>query len=400
MRIGFDISQTGLEKAGCGHYADSLIRQLADLDRVNPYILYPLFGDAYCDPPLDETTIHIERPGWERGPVQKSAEAAREFWSNPPEDFEKRLGEPDIVHSNNFFCPLALKRARLIYTLYDLAFLEYPDLTTEQNRVQVFNGVFNASMAADHIIAISQSTRDHFLRVFPHVDPERVTVIHPGSRFSADTPAVARPAALDHLQPDSFWLSVGTVEPRKNHRRLLEAYALLKRRLGQTPPLVLAGAKGWLMEGFDKVAENLGVLHDVIVPGYVDDIALQWLYQNCTAFCYPSLFEGFGLPVLEAMTLGAAVVASNVSSIPEIVGDTAPMVDPQSAESIYAAMADLQENPQRRGLMRERMRQRARQFSWAEAGRKVLEVYRRVGSMAPGNARKLERGGVLEQKVL
>jgi glycosyltransferase involved in cell wall biosynthesis len=382
MRIGFDISQTGAQKAGCGYFADSLIRQLAEMDSTNQYVLYPLFGDAWCDPPLDQTTTHIDRPGWGRGPVQKSAEAAREFWANPPEDFERQLGPVDLIHSNNFYCPTELKRTKLVYTLYDLAFLDYPDLYTEQNRIHVFNGVFNAAVSADFIIAISRSTRDHFLRVFPHYPADRIGVVHPASRFLSDGAPVERPIALDRLKPGAFWLSVGTIEPRKNHRRLLEAYALLKRRIGHAPPLVFAGAQGWLMEGFDKVAENLGIGHDIILLGYVEDRSLRWLYQNCLGFCYPSLFEGFGLPVLEAMTLGAPVIASNVSSLPEIVGDAAPLVDPDSAESIAAAMGDLQEDPQKRETIRRYQQQRASLFSWRSAARGVLDIYQQVVAQA------------------
>jgi glycosyltransferase involved in cell wall biosynthesis len=132
------------------------------------------------------------------------------------------------------------------------------------------------------------------------------------------------------------------------------------------------------MEGFDKVAENLGINHDIITVGYVEDRALRWLYQNCMALCYPSLFEGFGLPVLEAMTLGAPVIVSNASSLPEIVGDDAPLVDPSSAESIASAMAELQENPDRRETIRRRLQQRATLFSWRSTARGVLEIYQQV----------------------
>jgi glycosyltransferase involved in cell wall biosynthesis len=378
MRIGFDISQTGTDKAGCGYFADGLIHELAEIDSTNQYVLYPLFGDAWCDPPLDEMTTHIERPGWGRGPVPKSAEAARDFWANTPDDFERQLGQVDLIHSNNFYCPTVLTRTKLVYTLYDLAFLDHPDLTTEQNRIHVFNGVFNAAVLADFIIAISHSTRDHFLRIFPHYPPEKIAVVYPASRFAPNSPPVQRPAAFDRLRPGQFWLTVGTIEPRKNHRRLLEAYALLKRRRPDTPPLVLAGAHGWLMEGFDKVAENLGIAHDVVILGYVEDRALQWLYENCMAFCYPSLFEGFGLPVLEAMTLGVPVVSSNASSLPEIVGDAAPLFDPGSAESIASAMADLQEHPQKRESIRQNVQKRALLFSWDTSARSVLDIYRRV----------------------
>jgi hypothetical protein len=147
LRIGFDISQTGELKAGCGYVADSLIRQLAEIDSVNEYILYPAFGDAFCDPVLGASTVQLERPHWRRGPLHKTTELARDFWNTPPDDFEEQLGRPDVIHSNNFYCPMPLAHARLVYTLYDLAFVDHPELTTERNRTHVFSGVFNPASA-------------------------------------------------------------------------------------------------------------------------------------------------------------------------------------------------------------------------------------------------------------
>ncbi len=375
LRIGFDISQTGDLKAGCGFVADSLIRELAQIDHANAYTLYPAFGDAYSDPTLDATTIHLDRPHWRRGPTQKTTELARDFWNTPPSDFEDRLGNPDLIHSNNFYCPMPLHHARLIYTLYDLAFVDYPDLATERNRTHVFTGVFNASLTADYIVSISRFSRDHFLRIFPHYPAERIVVIHPGSRFTPSPTPLTRPASLDAFEPNHFWLGVGTIEPRKNQRRLVEAYARLKAAMGQTHPLILAGAKGWLMDDFDKLIEDLGLQKDVIKLGYVDDAELHWLYQNCFALCYPSLFEGFGLPVLEAMTLGAPVIASNSSSLPEIVGDSSPLVDPLDVEDIAGAMIAMQRDPDRRAVLRERSLAQAAKFNWPSAARRVFELY-------------------------
>ena len=258
MKIGFDISQTGAGKAGCGYVADTLIRELAEIDSANQYILYPTFGEAYCDPVEGTKTIQLDRPRFKRGIAHKTAEIARVFWASPPEDFERELGCPDIIHSNNFYCPATPTKAKLIYTLYDLAFLDHPELTTEQNRTAVFNGAFNASLFADWIISISHYSKQHFLSVFPHYPAERIEVIHPGSRFTPQTQRVERPESLEMLEAGRFWVSVGTLEPRKNHRRLAQAYALLKSRVGNTFPLVLAGARGWLMEGLRRSWKSWG----------------------------------------------------------------------------------------------------------------------------------------------
>ncbi len=374
MRIGFDISQTGAGKAGCGYFADSLIQHLSDIDRENHYILYPTFGDFFWDPNWRKSTRRISSPKFSRGEGHASLERAQAFWTAPPNDLEARLDKPDIVHSNNFFCPRGLKTARLVYTLYDLSFLEHPEWHTEENRCGCFSGVFNASLYADLIISISESSRRHFLDVFPHFPPERIVVVHLASRFSPD-PGLPRPASLTSIEPERFWLSVGTIEPRKNHLRLLEAYAELKKMGKAAFPLVLAGGAGWLMRDFRAAMQRMKLEDDVIMPGYLDNSALQWLYQNCYALVYPSLFEGFGLPVLEAMSLGAPVISSNTTSIPEIVGDAGILVNPLNVEEISGAMLKLHEDGSLRRSLGERGIQRARLFSWETAARKVLECY-------------------------
>jgi len=377
MKIGFDISQTGKEKAGCGYFADSLVRHLAEIDRENHYLLYPTFGDSFWDPDWPSGTCRIRQPNFRYLQGHRTLEAARFFWNHPPEDFETILGNPDIIHANNFYCPRGLRKARLVYTLYDLSFLAHPEWTTEQNRTACFRGVFNASLYADLIISISHYSRNHFLEVFPHYPADRIMVIHPASRFSGKTEA-PRAEKFQFLQPNQFWLTVGVLEPRKNHLGLLRAYAMLKAAQGTMLPLVLAGAKGWLMDHFEKELDTLNLRSDTTLLGYVDDAALQWLYQNCYAFLYPSFFEGFGLPVLEAMSLGAPVIASNVSSIPEIVGSAGIMVDLHDQGALYEAMRKIFADPGFRLNLKEKAIHQASQFSWKSAASRVLECYHEV----------------------
>ena len=375
MRIGFDISQTGRGKAGCGYFADSIIQQLARIDSQNEYILYPTFGNVFWDPEWKSSTRRIDHPKFRRCEGHATLDKAQAFWSNQPEDLETSLGKPDIIHSNNFFCPHGLKSARLVYTLYDLSFLDHPEWHTEENRLGCFQGVFNACLYADMIVSISEHSRKHFLEIFPHFPPQRIAVVHLASRFSRK-PDLARPASLSSLKPGEFWLTVGTLEPRKNQLGLLRAYARLKSSLPKTFPLVMAGGRGWLMEDLHRTVADLGLAEDIIIPGYLDDPALQWLYQNCYAMVYPSLFEGFGLPVLEAMSLGAPVISSDVTSIPEIVGDAAILVNPLAEEDIFSAMLRLSESNGLRVSLVERGREQAKKFSWEAATRGILECYR------------------------
>jgi glycosyltransferase involved in cell wall biosynthesis len=377
MRIGFDVSQTGSDKAGCGYFADSLVQHLARIDTENSYVLYPTFGDFYWDPDWPWSTRQIDRPNLARGLGHTTFEAARLFWRKPPQDWETQLGNPDIIHSNNFFCPSGLRKARLVYTLHDLGFLEHPEWTTEENRICCFTGVFNASLFADLIIAVSEHSRRDFLDTFPHYPADHVEVVYEASRFTAPS-TLSRPQVLAPLQAEEFWLTVSTLEPRKNHTRLLEAYSKLKALLGSTFPLVLAGGKGWLMEGLDATIDEMGLQRDVVLLGYVDDCALRWLYQNCYAFLYPSLFEGFGLPVVEAMTLGAPVICSDSTSLPEIVGGAGVLVDPYDADEIFRAMTEVSLSRERRHTLKEAALRRAKRFSWTRTAVRVLDLYQEV----------------------
>ena len=372
MKIGFDVSQTGSGKAGCGYLAEGLIRALAALDSGNEFFLYPAFGDVFWDPLCAKAAYSTSHPSFHRLAPPASFAESQEFSRHPGPGFEARLGHPDVVHSNNFFCPRGLRHARLVYTLHDLSFLVDPAWSTEANRVGCLDGVFRAAISADCISANSEFTRRHFLEVFPHYPPERTAVVYPASRYggAGDSPAPNtqdRPKACPTLAPENFWLSVGSLEPRKNHRRLLEAYA----RSGSTLPLVLAGGQGWLMDDF---APPPGVL----CTGYVSDRELEWLYRNCFAMLYPSLFEGFGMPVLEALSVGAPVICSNTSSLPEVAGESALLVDPLDPAAIAAAMARLASGEVSRESLRAAGPRQARRFSWDASARKLLEIYAQV----------------------
>jgi glycosyltransferase involved in cell wall biosynthesis len=369
VRIGYDISQTGAGKAGCGYYADGLIRAVEALGgglggRPYDYVLYPAFGDVFWDPQCATATFSTERTQFRRLKAPASFEESQRFWASPGPDFEARIGAPDIVHANNFFCPRGLQHARLIYTLYDLSFLAEPAWSTEANRVGCLDGVFRAAVTADWVVAISEHSRRHFLEVFPHFSAERTQLIYPGSRYRMEAAAPARPERLGHLAAGGFWLSVGSIEPRKNQRRLMEAYG----RSGSALPLVLAGGKGWLMD-------DLQPPKGVELTGYVSDAELEWLYRNCYAFLYPSLFEGFGMPVLEALSLGAAVICSDTTSLPEVAGEAALLVDPLEPAAIAEAMRRM---PEAREALRAAGPSQAARFSWERSARQLLELYEAV----------------------
>jgi glycosyltransferase involved in cell wall biosynthesis len=387
MKLGFDVSQTGADKAGCGVVADNLVRLLPDLLPEDEIVLYPTFGDLYWDDRWEQDTVCPARANVRRGFHHTSHEAARSFWHQPPADLDTVLGQPDLIHSNNFFCPTGLRQARLVYTLHDLNFLEHPGWSDEANRIGCFAGVFNAALHADFVVAVSEFSRRHFLSIFPHYPADRTAVAHLASRFtgteSANAETGAPPERLARLTAGAFWLAVGTIEPRKNYDGLARAYARLRAVLPETPPLVIAGKTGWLMQHFPALLAELGISRHVILLGYVGDDELHWLYRHCFAVVYPTFWEGFGLPVIEALQHGVPVISSNVSSIPEVLGDAGLLIDPHDITSLVTAMRTLAVTPGLREQLVERAGRQAARFSWQKTARQVADIYRDVLARPP-----------------
>ncbi len=386
MRIGFDVSQTGAGKAGCGYFADGLIRSLAEIDTDNDYVLYPTFGDFFWDPKWRrDTWLGDGHPNMTRGVSQSSIEDMHAFWGNPPDDWETALGDPDIIHTNNFFCPIGLEKAKLVYTLYDLGFLENPEWTTEENRVGCFNGVFNASIHADQVIAISEHSRRHFLEHFPHYPEDRVSVVYPASRFD-ESSTDKRPTECD-VRSGEFWLHVGTIEPRKNLLFLFDVLAEQKQKVGTIAPIVLAGGEGWLMDDLDREIASRGLKDDVIQLGYVSDEEVAWLYRNCIALLFPSHFEGFGMPILEAMSLGAVPIACQSSSIPEITEGAGVLVPSGDRDAFQTSMIEMVSNRETRKQRKKHCVKRAGEFSWRKSATQLLAIYNDLAGTTADNRR-------------
>jgi glycosyltransferase involved in cell wall biosynthesis len=377
MKIGFDISQTGNNKAGCGYFADSLILALTGMDHENQYLLYPHFGTGFFDPEAEKTARNISLTNVSRIIIGKEPSEVLKFWSNLSLGDENIVGSPDVVHANNYSCP-KFSRAKVVYTLHDLNFLRFPQFSTEHNRRVCFNGVFDSAVYSDFIISISNYSRERYLELFPNYPPDRIKVVHPGNRIKREFLKNNGSGALIGLQPERYWLSVGILEPRKNLRRMLKAYSDFKKEADNDFPLVLAGGKGWLEDDLEAHISGLNLSSDVKILGYVSDEDLAWLYKNCFAFLYPSCYEGFGMPVLEAMAMGAAVIASGTTSLPEVGGNAACYVDPFDTRSITEAFIRLSESPEYRFELQRLSIKQACKFSWEKSAEEVLEVYEKI----------------------
>jgi glycosyltransferase involved in cell wall biosynthesis len=214
------------------------------------------------------------------------------------------------------------------------------------------------------------------------VDVSRVVVVYPGvePRFQRVQDRQALDAVRQRYNlPDHFALGLGTLQPRKNLGRLIEAYAGVREELGSELHLVIAGGAGWMYESvFRRVAE-LGLQNLVSFPGYIADEDLPTLYSLADLFVFPSLYEGFGLPVLEAMACGTPVVTSAVSSLPEVAGDAALLVDPLDTQALAEAMRRALDDTRLRSEMVQKGLEQARRFTWAVSARQLMEIYHRLG---------------------
>ena len=376
MRIGFDVSQTADSMAGCGVFAAELFKALITEGLDDTFIPYPVFSGyrsaAYRQalrPEVPNVDARLHDLDWA---------AVNAGWDQTDRRHQF-LGEPDIVHSNSFGCPSDLG-VPLVYTVYDLSPVEHPEFHTEANRLACFNGLFEASVQADHFLAISKFSRDRFLHWFPHVAASDVTIVYPAARFTAVGDDGDAREVLDRLGlvSGSFWLAVGTVEPRKNYGTLIDAYARLVAERPDSLPLCIVGQAGWKETPVGQRALELGLADRVTVTGFLPDEDLAVLYRHTFGLVFPSHYEGFGLPVIEALASGAPVIASRTSSLPEVVGDAGLLVAPDDPEALTAAMRRLSDDGSLRARLKDASLTQAAEFSWQGAARRTLDVYHHV----------------------
>ncbi|HVS16212.1 MAG TPA: glycosyltransferase family 1 protein [Thermoanaerobaculia bacterium] len=354
MRIGIDIGKALGALDGIGRYTRGLLVGLGELEASLPaaerveYRLYPLFR---CDVVVERESLLP--PG------------ARGF------SFAERAapvpGEVDLFHATAWAVPAAW-RGPLALTLYDLTFLTLPATHTAENRAHCSVGLARALARGGALCAISESVGAEARAL--GVAEERVALAPPGvdARFAPQSAEAIERACRELGVEGSYVLSIGTHEPRKNLAGLLEAWRLLPEALRGRHRLVLAGAAGWAgapgEEPLARAVERLGLDAEVRRLGAVADRLLPGLYAGASAFVYPSLGEGFGLPPLEAMACGVPVVASDRPAIPEAVGDAAELCDPTSPQRLAAAIARVLDDPERAEEMRVAGRERARRFTW------------------------------------
>lgn len=291
---------------------------------------------------------------------------------------ESVVGKCDVFHGTNYALPRGC-RARRVVTIHDLALLRSPQLGTDALSRFVRRTARSAA-EADGIIADSESTRRDLIELLG-LPAQKLRVIYPG--FDPAFQVLPEEAARDRVcqrfgLSGPYILHVGTLEPRKNLEMLVKAYARLRRERQIPHRLVLVGARGWKYESLFHCIDRLDSPDAVCYLGPVPASDLPALYNAAELFVYPSLYEGFGLPPLEALACGTPVVTSNISSLPEVVGDAACLVDPSDEPGLASAIAGILGDAELRRRMRERGLAQARRFSWERCARETLALYREL----------------------
>jgi alpha-1,3-rhamnosyl/mannosyltransferase len=283
-----------------------------------------------------------------------------------------------VFLSTNSYLTAWMLRVPCVAVVYDL--VPFLSGARAQRRAALIERatIRPAVRRATRLVCVSRSTETDLIRLFPAAAGRtRVVPLAAAERFGrgADDSRLRELAARHGVEAGAYVLAAGTLEPRKNLRRLIRAHASLPAELRRRHPLLIVGPRGW--EEGEIFGEAAGS-RDVRLTGYLADDDLAALYAGCSVFCYPSLYEGFGLPVLEAMTAGAAVITSDVSSLPEVGGDAVVYVRPEEETSIAQAMERLLRSPDERERLAAKARLRAAEFSWDRSARSVLEELERA----------------------
>jgi glycosyltransferase involved in cell wall biosynthesis len=380
VRIAIDYSAAVNQRAGVGRLVRNQVLALAEFDQVNDYRL------VYARPNRGSRPQFPHARNFARREV-----GIRERWltimwhrANVPLPADWLSGPVDLYHSPDFVLP-PLRHARGILTVHDLAFLMRPECADERLRAYLEEVVPRSVRRADFIIADSENTRNDLV-VLLGVQPASIAVVPGGveERFApvTDVEQLRRARRQLGVGDSPFVLAIGVIEPRKNLNRLMDAFFALKER-GAVPAdlkLVLAGGKGWLFDGIFEHHAASPIRDEILMPGFVPDELLPAIYSAAEVLAFPSLYEGFGLPILEAMACGTPVVASRASCLAEVAEGAALMVEPTNVDGLSSALEQVLTDTALRARLIAQGRQRASEYTWRGAAEQLLEVYQRVAA--------------------
>jgi glycosyltransferase involved in cell wall biosynthesis len=303
---------------------------------------------------------------------------ARIVWEQLRLPLAARRDRLSLLHGLAYATPL-FARVPTVVTVHDLSFLLYPQSFRPGNRQYLSRITAQSCRRASRVIAVSKATARDIVQLLD-VPESKIDIVYNGvdSIYQPLPSAEVEAYRRQTNWPDHFMLMVGTIEPRKNHITLLDAYAQYRQNVQNPIPLLIGGGKGWYFEQVFERVKELGLEQHVHFLGFVALTTLPWLYNAADLFVYPSKYEGFGLPVAEAMACGTPAITSTSSSLPEVAGDAALMVDPDDGEGLAHAMVALLNERERRDAMRHAGLAQAAHFQWTATSDATAKVYAHV----------------------
>jgi glycosyltransferase involved in cell wall biosynthesis len=368
MRIGLFVAMAGRQAAGPETYEVSLVRALAELDRANEYHIFCLSREARSAFAVEQDNFHFHVL-WP--PVR---------WVSVPLTLPLAIKASgiDVLHAT--FIPPPVSPTRYVFTMHDLTMFHNPEFYSPMIRWRLTRTIAQGLIQSRVVLCVSECVRQIGIHDFG-LDPQRLAVVHHGvdpAFYPRPFAEARRLLASEYKITRPYALFVGQMKSRKNIVRILQAFARVRAGGDTELCLVLAGRRGRTSDGIDEAISRLDLTAHVLEPGHVKQEHVPALYSAAEMLVFPSLFEGFGFPVVEAMACGTPVVTSNVSALPEVAGDAALLVDPQSVEEIADAMTRLRSDSELRSALRARGLERAKEFTWKRAAQQTSLAYRRV----------------------
>lgn len=376
MQISLELQPILKSKSGIGWYTFNIIKQLNNRE-------YNLIGEGFNflsrnDVENELRDINIETVFCKLIPYG----IYKRIWNYIPIKYNTLFkSKSDIYHFFNFIVPPKID-GKVIVTVYDMVYKKIPETMTKANYKRLNKNLKRSVDRADIIITISENSKQEIIE-YLNVPESKIRIVPPG----VDLNVYNKDYAVDEMEmikekyklPDRYFLYLGTLEPRKNIEAIVEAFALYKKQNNDNIKLVLAGKKGWMYESIFEKIKNNNIENEVVFTDYVDENDKVLIYKMSEVFLFPSLYEGFGMPVLEAMACGVPVITSNTSSLPEVSGDACILVEPKDVNSMVAAMKSIVLDEEYKNSLIKKGLEQSKKFTWEKSSQKLVKIYKELG---------------------
>lgn len=370
MKVALELQPCCGNRSGIGTYTYELARHLRNEDGLSfSGNVFRFLNHGRKDAAFGEMTFPIYTQ------TSMSYRVYRRIWHMLPISYTMLFPKADL---NIFFDYIVPPRVpgRIMTTIHDMTYLRFPETMGRRNLDRIRGEIDRTVEMSDRILTVSEFSKREIIKLL-RVTPEKVSVVYNAPSISYDQVSLAL-LQKKYRICTPYLLYVGTIEPRKNVLRLLHAFAQLKEEMGIPHQLVLAGSIGWRAEEFQRAVSVSRWKEQIILTGYVSAAEKNTLYRYADAFVFPSIYEGFGIPPLEAMAFGCPVVCSDAASLPEVVGDAAELVDPMEVDSIAAGMLRVLTDESYRMKLVQRGYAQAKKFNWEDSANKLMQICREV----------------------